>query len=138
MIFVCITSFWNDCFNIQLSIIGILLTLFTVILSIIISKKDELRIYSEEIKNGFHSPEILQREKYLIRYIKNLKRANWILLYISAFIFIIFVYLWIFRLLYINNPIANNIAFGLMMLELCSFFVCTFLLVKWYINFLQR
>lgn len=64
-----ISSFWTDCFNIQLSILGILLTILTVLITIIISKKDELKIYSEEIKNGHHSPEVLQRERYLINYI---------------------------------------------------------------------
>lgn len=133
-----ISSFWTDCFNIQLSILGILLTILTVLITIIISKKDELKIYSEEIKNGHHSPEVLQRERYLINYIDHLKNANWKLLGIVFFTLIVFIYLWVFRLYFLEHSVFHFVAQCLITSEAFLYLGCIVYLVKWYLSFMKR
>lgn len=133
-----IPTFWNDCFNIQLSILGILLTILTVILTIIISKKDELKIYSEEIKNGHHPPEILQRERYLINYIRHLRRANWKLMVVGFYTLIVFIFLWMYRLYFLQNSVFQSIAKCLIISEASLYLVCAALMAKWYISFMKK
>lgn len=133
-----ISNLWTDCFNIQLSILGILLTILTVILTIIISKKDELKIYSEEIKNGHHSPEVLQRERYLINYIDHLGSANWKLLGMVFYTLIVFIFLWVFRLYFMQHRIFNIVAKCLIISEAFLYLGCIVYLVKWYLSFMKR
>lgn len=133
-----ISNFWTDCFNIQLSIIGILITILTVILTIIISKKDELKIYSEEIKNGHHSPEVLQRERYLINYIEHLRSSNWKLLGILFYTLFVFIFLWVFRLYFMYHNVFNIVAKCLIISEAFLYLGCIVYLVKWYLSFMKR
>lgn len=133
-----ISNFWTDCFNIQLSILGILITILTVILTIIISKKDELKIYSEEIKNGHHSPEVMQRERYLINYIEHLRSSNWKLLGMLFYTLFVFIFLWVFRLYFMQHNVFNIVAKCLIIAEAFLYLGCIGYLVKWYISFMKR
>ena len=133
-----ISNFWTDCFNIQLSILGILITILTVILTIIISKKDELRIYSEEIKNGHHSPEVMQRERYLINYIEHLRSSNWKLLGMLFYTLFVLIFLWVFRLYFMQHNVFNIVAKCLIISEAFLYLGCIGYLVKWYISFMKR
>lgn len=133
-----ISNFWTDCFNIQLSIIGILITILTVILTIIISKKDELKIYSEEIKNGHYSPEVLQRERYLINYIEHLRSSNWKLLGILFYTLFVFIFLWVFRLYFMHHNVFNIVAKCLIISEAFLYLGCIGYLVRWYTSFMKR
>lgn len=133
-----ISNFWTDCFNIQLSILGILITILTVILTIIISKKDELKIYSEEIKNGHHSPEVMQRERYLINYIEHLRSSNWKLLGMLFYTLFVFIFLWVFRLYFMQHNVFNIVAKCLIIAEASLYLGCIGYLVKWYISFMKR
>lgn len=95
--------FLQDCFNIQLSFLGILITLFTVIFTILLGKIEELKIYSELIKNGTHSLQIIQNEKLLHKYIKGLKKVNQKLLVAFLIAFVLFLIIWVYRLLCLHN-----------------------------------
>ena len=56
----------NDFLNLFLVIFGIAITLFTVIYSFIINKKDELNKVLESINNGITSPLIDQKRYFTI------------------------------------------------------------------------
>jgi hypothetical protein len=62
--------------NFHLVLIGISLSVFTLLYSFILNKRDELKMISEQIKSGDKSPLILQKEKFAIKYILRLKKFN--------------------------------------------------------------
>lgn len=70
----------NDCFSdlwtLHLTFIGILLSLFTLLYSFILSKKDELKLSVEQIKLGDNSPLVIQKKNFAIAYIKRLSSIN--------------------------------------------------------------
>jgi hypothetical protein len=66
----------NDVWNFQLILFGLAVTLFTVLYSFIITKRDELRNISDLIKNGDQSALTLQKENFAKNYILRLKKIN--------------------------------------------------------------
>lgn len=66
----------SDLWTLHLTFIGILLSLFTLLYSFILSKRDELKIIAEQIKLGDKSPLIIQKRKFSIAYIKRLVNIN--------------------------------------------------------------
>ncbi len=66
----------SDLWTLYLTFIGILLSLFTLLYSFILSKRDELKIIAEQIKLGDKSPLIIQKRKFAIAYIKRLVNIN--------------------------------------------------------------
>lgn len=69
-------SIIKDICNFQLSIFGISITLFTVLYSFILNKRDELRSYNEQIKTGTANPIITQKYNFAKSYIKKIKEVN--------------------------------------------------------------
>lgn len=69
-------SIIKDICNFQLSIFGISITLFTVLYSFILNKRDELRSYNEQIKTGTANPIITQKYNFAKSYIKKVKEVN--------------------------------------------------------------
>ncbi|KAA6324565.1 hypothetical protein EZS27_026116 [termite gut metagenome] len=59
----------SDTFSFQLSILGIAFTLFTVLYSFILNKRDEMILYRDYILNGNNSPTINQRNTFAKVYI---------------------------------------------------------------------
>lgn len=70
----------NDCFSdlwtLHLTFIGILLSLITLLYSFILSKKDELKLVTEQIHLGDSSPLVIQKKSFAINYIKRLVAIN--------------------------------------------------------------
>lgn len=71
-----VNNILNDIWNFQLVIFGLAVTLFTVLFSFVIAKRDELRSISELIKNGDNTISIKQKETFAIKYINRLKSIN--------------------------------------------------------------
>lgn len=69
-------SIIKDICNFELSVFGISITLFTVLYSFILNKRDELRSYSEQIKTGTANPIITQKYNFAKSYIKRVKEVN--------------------------------------------------------------
>ena len=63
---------FSDLWTLYLTLIGILLSILTLLYSFIISKKDELKIIAEQIKLDGATPLINQRKSFAISYIKRL------------------------------------------------------------------
>jgi amino acid permease len=66
----------SDLWTLHLTFIGILLSLFTLLYSFILSKKDELKLSVEQIKLGDNNPLVIQRKNFAITYIKRLSGIN--------------------------------------------------------------
>lgn len=66
----------NDICNLQLVIFGIAVTIFTVLYSFIIAKRDDAMVVSEQIKLGNDAPDIKQRVAFSVSYIKQWTKIN--------------------------------------------------------------
>ena len=73
-------SFINNClsdlWSFHLVLIGISLSIFTLLYSFILNKRDELKSISEQIKSSGKNPSIEQKERFAINYIRRLKKFN--------------------------------------------------------------
>lgn len=85
----------NQVSNLQLAILGIAITVFTVIYSFIINKREELKNISTLIKDGNASPIEVQKSNFLAIHIRNFKNTNSSLIKIISVSFILFIYAWI-------------------------------------------
>lgn len=70
------SSVVGDLFSIQLTGCGILISIFTLVYSLIYGKINELKIISDDIKQGNQSPVSLQREKFCHTYIAKYTSIN--------------------------------------------------------------
>ena len=70
----------QDCFSdlstLYLTLIGILLSILTLLYSFIIGKKDELKLIAEQIKLDGATPLVNQRKNFAISYIRRLSGIN--------------------------------------------------------------
>jgi ABC-type iron transport system FetAB permease component len=71
-----INTFLNDIWNFQLMLFGLSVTLFTVIFSFVIAKRDELRAISDLIKSGDQTIITKPKEIFAKNYILKLKKIN--------------------------------------------------------------
>lgn len=69
-------SLLSDIGNFVLVIFGFTVTLFTVLYSFILSKREQLKEYSDRIKNGDKDPVLYQRSAFAKSIINRLKRLN--------------------------------------------------------------
>lgn len=69
-----IDSIIDFIFNINLSLFGIGITILTVLLSFVITKKDEVKVYSDVYKSGQGDPTIKGKISLSIKYIKKLRK----------------------------------------------------------------
>lgn len=73
-------EFMQDCFSdlwtLYLTLIGILLSILTLLYSFIIGKKDELKLIAEQIKLDGATPLVNQRKNFAISYIRRLSGIN--------------------------------------------------------------
>lgn len=92
-------SVLSDIGNLVLVIFGFSVTLFTVLYSFIIAKREQLIEYSDKIKNGNKDLLILQRQSNAIKFIEKFRTFNRhliITVFVDLFIYIacmIFKYL---------------------------------------------
>jgi len=71
-----INEILNDLWNFHLVLFGVALSIFTLLYSFILSKRDELKNISEQVKIGDNSPMLAQKESFAKKYIIRLKSAN--------------------------------------------------------------
>ena len=69
-------SILSDIGNFVLVIFGFSVTLFTVLYSFIIAKREQLKEYSDRIKTGSTDPLHIQRHSNALKFIKRFKRFN--------------------------------------------------------------
>lgn len=66
----------SDLWTIHLTLIGIDLSVMTLLYSFILSKKDELKLTTEKIKLGNTDPLCKRKQKFAINYINRMHRIN--------------------------------------------------------------
>lgn len=84
----------EDIYSVNFTLFGIALTIFTVLYSFILNKKDDLKLIADRIKFREINPMLKPQESYAIRYIKKLKRVNNHIIFISCLTFSIVIYSW--------------------------------------------
>ena len=96
-----IESILSDICNFQLVVFGFSISIFTLLFSLIMNKRDQLKIYSDYFKNGNSSPEIDQKSSFSISYISRLKKINKYLIIQIFFSFFLYLLSW-FNLRIVN------------------------------------
>jgi hypothetical protein len=71
-----IQNCFSDLWTLYLTLIGILLSILTLLYSFIIGKKDELKLIAEQIKLDGATPLVNQRKNFAISYIRRLSGIN--------------------------------------------------------------
>jgi len=106
-----INSILNDLWNFYLVLFGVALSVFTLLYSFIINKRDELRNISEQVKTGNKSPILAQKETFAKIYIYRLKSVNKSVINIIVFAFILLIISWYtLRIISINYFDLKKIA----------------------------
>src|SRR5947208_26818 len=85
----------SDIWSVELTFLAVYLTLFTVIYSFILNKRDELIIISQQLKNGETNPLLKQRETFHRKYILRLKKVNRHLINLIIGSFLLVIVSWI-------------------------------------------
>lgn len=70
------TDYISPLVTFHISLIGILVSIFTLLYSFIYSRKEELKEYSRLIKNGNKDPFVLQRSHFDAKYIKRASKIS--------------------------------------------------------------
>lgn len=96
-----IESILSDICNFQLVVFGFSISIFTLLFSLIMNKRDQLKIYSDYFKNGNSSPEINQKIAFSVSYISRLKKIN------KSLVIQIFLSFFLYLLSWFNLRIVN-------------------------------
>jgi VIT1/CCC1 family predicted Fe2+/Mn2+ transporter len=92
-----INELYNDLWNFHLVLFGIALSIFTLLYSFILSKRDEIRNIAEQVKSGDKNPLHTQKENFAKKYINRLKSINDKIVVIVILSLISFIISWIFQ-----------------------------------------
>ena len=92
-----INELYNDLWNFHLVLFGIALSIFTLLYSFILSKRDEIRNIAEQVKSGDKNPLLTQKENFAKKYINRLKSINDKIVVIVILSLIFFIISWIFQ-----------------------------------------
>ncbi len=92
-----INDLFNDLWNFHLVLFGIALSIFTLLYSFILSKRDEIRNIAEQVKSGDKNPLLSQKENFAIKYIKRLKSINDKIVVIVILSLIFFIISWVLQ-----------------------------------------
>lgn len=107
-----IDTILSDITNLQLVIFGVVVTIFTVLYSFIINKRDELRAYSELISNGKANAADYKKSKFGTLYITKLKKINFHLINLILFSVIVYCLSYLTKN-FISNTDLKPILFSL-------------------------
>lgn len=115
----------SDLFTIQLTLIGISFSIFTIYFSLIIGKLEHLHHIALQIKSGKSSPEIKQSERYCLSTISRLKKTNRIAIIICSISIILSIILGIIKYQIISKTLLY-IILGINCLEFLTIIVLIF------------
>lgn len=123
---------FSDLCTIQLTLIGISFSIFTILYSLVLGKLDLLNNISNQIKQGNKSPELKQSEFFCLKYIRKLKGMNkWVIIVCSTSIFLLVLMSLIKHIafpkwLYYTVCAANYLDFFLVLLIMILVFITYF------------
>lgn len=135
-----INNILNDLWNFHLVLFGIGLSIFTLLYSFILNKRDELRSISEQVKSGNNSPILAQKETFAKRYIIRLKSANNHSAIIILISFILFVISWVSHRIISDDCFCTKkiIMFSVSVLTILVVFYAIFIFIKVYNHYKQE
>lgn len=84
----------NDLSNFHLVLFGIALSIFTLLYSFILSKRDDLKSISAQVKSGNKDPMLTMKESFAKKYILKLKSANRHVVIMALSSFCLFLFNW--------------------------------------------
>lgn len=116
----------GDLCSIHLTVIGICITVITLLYSFIFSKRSELDSLSDALKNKVVEPLIAQKHGQIIRYIQNLSRIIskcYVALLMSCSIWII---CWIDKMFLFTNFIRRTLFCVSILLTIIELCVCIY------------
>lgn len=128
-----INEILSDICNFQLVVFGIAISLFTLLYSFMMNRREQLKILSDKIKSGNTSPEIIQRIEFSKSYISRLKRTNIHLIIIS--ILSLFVYLFSWFAMRIIDCITVKTALFYISSSLTVAIIIYIILILWHVFF---
>jgi hypothetical protein len=97
----------GDLASIQLTLVGISFSIFTILYSLVIGKLDLLQSISKQIKEGNRSPEIMQLEIFCLKSLKRLRRMNFWTIIICITSILLFIILWQAKSVSLSNTSKN-------------------------------
>jgi hypothetical protein len=126
-----INDILNDLWNFHLVLIGITLSVFILLYSFIISKRDDLKSISEQIKYNGTNPILTQKENFAIKYIQRLRKINKNCIYIFIISSVLCCGSWIaLRIIKDDHIILKQVtllAIGVLTITLCMYMAFQFL-----------
>lgn len=135
-----INSILNDLWNFQLVVIGIALSIFTLLYSFAIAKREELKGIMEQIRNGDKSLLLVQKVNFIRSYIEHFKKANKHYLFILILSFSLFSVSWFVHRLVCDCFLAfkTYVAITVGGITLCLIAYCIILISILYINYVKE
>lgn len=134
-----INDLFNDIWNFHLVLFGIAMSIFTLLYSFILTKRDELKIISESIKSGDKDPILIQKQNFAKNYIVKLKKTNDKIIIIILVSFCLFIINWVYERFVSDCKVELKrfslfISFGLTFLLLLFLFYILYEVYKRYKN----
>jgi RsiW-degrading membrane proteinase PrsW (M82 family) len=121
----------SDLWNFHLVLIGISVSIFVLLYSFILNKRDELKTISEQIKNGDKNPTLVQKERFAIKYISRLKKFNTNIL--CVFIVSTFLCFWSWVTLRIINDTHTCIKqWFIIIIGVLTVFLCLYVAIQFF------
>jgi len=130
----------SDIANFSLVVFGFTATLFTVLYSFIINKRENLKEFNDRIKGGEVNPILGQRISNALKYISNLRQMNLHLIF--SLFFSLFIYASSISVKYIPDEInfkfyASIIIFTLTIVLIIHIIYLLIKTIKIYLNEIQ-
>lgn len=130
----------SDIANFSLVVFGFTATLFTVLYSFIINKRENLKEFNDRIKSGEVNPILGQRISNALKYISNLRQMNLHLIF--SLFFSLFIYTSSISVKYIPDEInfkfyASIIIFTLTIVLIIHMIYLLIKTIKIYLNEIQ-
>ena len=123
----------GDLTNYTLVILGILITIFTVIYSFIINKKEELLRINDEMQ-VVQNPKTIQKSMFTIKFLKRFTKWNYHLFILSVICFISFILSFVTSH-FIDCSYLKNILYDIVLL--LSFLIFIYTVIIFIIMFLD-
>jgi len=125
--------------NANLVILGISITIFTVVYSFLVNKKMDLNKLTNKISNNQSNPFDNQQKYFALNYIKQFSKINEKLIHLIIASFVLFISIFIFNRFLLDTfqkfkELLLYVFFGLTALALCYFVYVFVDLIKKYRN----
>ncbi len=127
-----LNSILSDIGNFALVIFGFSVTLFTVLYSFVLTKKEQLIEYSDKIKKNEQDPLLFKRYSNIIKQIASLKRLNFHLIIEISTNFVLYFICLLVKYMTIKDCLKSDFTF---IIALITFLIAIYVIVLLVITF---